>query len=76
MISSFVVTNCDTYFMQILCGDDEAFASAVARGLITWYEYMVLLLNYKYPTIRPAQLKAYAVRTLQQLDLVDKLEAR
>jgi len=61
---------------QILCGNDEGFIEARSKNLLTWYEYLVMLINYRFPVVRPSALKGYARKVVSEFGLGDSLESR
>jgi len=48
-------------FSQILIGSEEGFQEAKSQ-IGSWYEYLCMLLNYQYPLLRPASLRAFAAK--------------
>jgi len=46
-------------------GDPEGFNEA-REHLKTWHEYLAMILNYQYPLIRPASLRAYARKAIDE----------
>ena len=60
----------------MLCGDADAFEEALGKNIMSWYEYLILQLNYKYPSINPRQLKDYAVDTLRRAGQLEGLTNR
>jgi len=54
-----------TLLAQVLCGRDEGFAAA-KQYMSTWYEYLAMMLNYQFPTIKPSSLKGYVRKSIDE----------
>lgn len=65
-----------TFICNVLCGSDAGFSEARAKDLLSWYEYLVMMINYRFPVIRPSALKGYARKVVSDLGLNDSLESR
>ncbi|CAL8074411.1 unnamed protein product [Orchesella dallaii] len=65
-----------TFICHVLCGNDEGFIEARSKNLLTWYEYLVMLINYRFPVVRPSALKGYARKVVTEFGLGDSLEPR
>jgi hypothetical protein len=62
---------------QLICGLEEGLSEAASRGILSWYEFLVLRLNYVRPLTRPSGLLPLATSTLAELGLsTSTLEAR
>lgn len=51
--------------LQIISGNQDGFDEA-KDFINSWIEYLVMMLNYQYPFVRPSMLKGFARKSIDE----------